>query len=694
MKLKIFLVTIAVILTIAGTYLSWSILEGISGYIAVHPIWAIILVVVIGIQLIGHLFRAARSKLIIDQATSSSLQFQFGALSAGYLFNTLLPFRLGEVIRALLISRRLSISFAYTFTTVVLERAVDVIFIGTIVLVGALAIHSASILIAIALGAVILAATVLLLVILLALENKFLLSVIFSFSRIFNATIANHMRFKVWSLIFGLQSFFGNKKLIQRYGLYVLISWICYFLSAAIIASILLNINSIGNITVAAVSPYVVTSLVPIDLSSYQQIASSLPISVSVSNLAMYSMIMWTVLILPMAAIGIVFLILYKTDKQRDELPNPYVNKLLRTYDLSQEFPAFLETYFKGSLLSHILHKIEVHGELSLVRFFKGGSDAITVLALKDGVMFVKKIVPIEFESRLRVQYDWLKKYTSKKLIVNVLDEQKTDDYYSIDLEYIPQNISLFEYVHTRSLDQAKDVIDQIWAYVFENIYTLSAEKSHIKERDIYIQDRLLQKMQNAIKVNNELEMVQEYDSITINGEVYDNFGVIIEKIMSDERAWADIATYRASKSTHGDLTVDNILVDPVTQKPFIIDPSDDNPIRGPIIDLARFNQSLAGGYEFLNNDEEPVKPMIKDGVLNIDYNDKRSARYMELYEHTRENIMPKYFTEAELRTLAFHTGLLYGRMLAHRVVINPENPLKYYAICVVFLNRFYNQYQ
>ena len=694
MKLKIFLVTIAVILTAMGAYLSWGTLRSVGVYLAANPVWIVILGIVIAIQLVGHVFRAARSKLVLDQAASSSLRFQFGALSIGYLFNVLLPFRLGELVRALLISRRLRISFAYTFTTIVLERAVDVLFIGFLVAVGALVIQGAGVLFAAAIIAIALAIAALGFIALLALENKQLLALIFAVSRLFNATIANHLRFKVWSLIFGLQSFFGNKKLLKRYTLYVLISWVCYFVSAAIIAGILLNIDSIASLIVAAVSPYVVTSVASIDLNSYQQIAHNLPAAVTAANLEIYAKIMWIVLILPMALIGVISLVLYKTVKQKDELSNPYVNKLLRNYDLSQEFPAFLETYFKGSLLSRILHKIEVNGELSLVRFFKGGSDAITVLALKDENMFVKKIVPIEFESRLRVQYDWLKKHANKKLIVDVLDEQKTNDYYAIDLKYNPENISLFEYAHTHSLEQTKDILDQTWAYVFKNIYSLKKEKAHTKERDVYIEDRLIQKMQKALKVNEDLRMVQEFETIIINGETYDNFEVVMSKIKNNKNAWADLALYRASDVTHGDLTVDNILVDPIHNQPFIIDPSDDNQLRGPIIDLARFNQSLAAGYEFLNNDEEPVKPIRKNGELHINYPDKRSARYMELNDHTQQHIMPQYFTPAELKTLPFHVGLLYGRMLAHRVVINPENTLKYYAICVVFMNRFYNQYK
>ena len=50
----------------------------------------------------------------------------FIALNEGYLLNNILPFRLGEIGRALLLSRSVGLSFWGVFSTVIIERVIDV----------------------------------------------------------------------------------------------------------------------------------------------------------------------------------------------------------------------------------------------------------------------------------------------------------------------------------------------------------------------------------------------------------------------------------------------------------------------------------------------------------------------------------------------------------------------------------------
>lgn len=696
---KKILVTVAIVMTTVGIAVSFDSLRRVTRFLVDDPVWIGIVLLAVTVQLVGHVFRARRTKLLIDQAAPSSTTFQFAALSTGYLFNALLPLRIGEVIRSFLIARRLRISLLYTLTAIVIERATDVVFISVLVIIGALVIGG-TLAPAFALLASVSAAigiVILMVFILLTRENKTLLAMTSEVSNVFNTVLGNSLKFKVWSLIFGLQSFFENRRLVSDYILYALASWVCYFLSAAIIVVPLIGTHDILTLVVGAISPYVVSapSISPLDVSSYYALGAGLP-SLNQAQIGTYAELIWAVLVLPMAILGIIALVLYRISpaSRRDYHPMTYQNKLLRFEDISQSFPAFLDTYFRGNSLSRVLHKIEVQGGLSLVRFFKGGSDAITVLALKNGKLFVKKIVPAEYADRLRVQYLWLRRFKSKKAIVNVLDEQTAVDYYAIDLEYDPLNVSLFEYVHTRSLGESKRIVASVWEYMFKNVYRLKDEAFDGLSRDKYVEDRLMDKMMKAMAVNDDLRGIEDVSRINVNGQSYDNFPVIMEKIRQHEQAWHDLGTYRKSAVTHGDLTVDNILVDSKTDQPVIIDPSDDNQVRGPVVDLARFTQSLLAGYEFLTNDEEPVKVTEKNGIVSINYHDRRSARYHDLYRYFSEELEPGLFTDAERRTTLFHTGLLYGRMLAHRVNINPHNTLKYYGVCVVLLNEFYRQYE
>jgi uncharacterized protein (TIRG00374 family) len=59
----------------------------------------------------------------------------FFTLSEGYLLNNLLPLRLGEVGRAYLLGRKAGLDFWHVLSTIVIERALDVVFGASILLV-------------------------------------------------------------------------------------------------------------------------------------------------------------------------------------------------------------------------------------------------------------------------------------------------------------------------------------------------------------------------------------------------------------------------------------------------------------------------------------------------------------------------------------------------------------------------------
>jgi hypothetical protein len=63
--------------------------------------------------------------LLQEQATYSQV---FLTLNEGYLLNNILPFRLGELARAYLLSKKANLGFLQVFSTILIERALDVAF--------------------------------------------------------------------------------------------------------------------------------------------------------------------------------------------------------------------------------------------------------------------------------------------------------------------------------------------------------------------------------------------------------------------------------------------------------------------------------------------------------------------------------------------------------------------------------------
>lgn len=82
---------------------------------------------------LGLLARARSWHILLDQAVSFGRTFE--ALNEGYLLNTILPLRIGEIARAFLVSRGNEIGFGRAFSTVIVERLIDsIIALGGLVL--------------------------------------------------------------------------------------------------------------------------------------------------------------------------------------------------------------------------------------------------------------------------------------------------------------------------------------------------------------------------------------------------------------------------------------------------------------------------------------------------------------------------------------------------------------------------------
>jgi uncharacterized membrane protein YbhN (UPF0104 family) len=80
-----------------------------------------------GISAVSFFLRAVRWRILLNAEASFSVGTVFWANMAGYLGNSFLPARAGEVVRTLLISGRSSLSKTYVLTTALSERLMDVI---------------------------------------------------------------------------------------------------------------------------------------------------------------------------------------------------------------------------------------------------------------------------------------------------------------------------------------------------------------------------------------------------------------------------------------------------------------------------------------------------------------------------------------------------------------------------------------
>ena len=87
-----------------------------------------------GLMIFSVLIRAYRWKLILKPFENFRINPLFESLMVGYFGNSVLPFRIGEVLRGYSLSKVSPLTFSVTFGTIILERILDML--GLILLIG------------------------------------------------------------------------------------------------------------------------------------------------------------------------------------------------------------------------------------------------------------------------------------------------------------------------------------------------------------------------------------------------------------------------------------------------------------------------------------------------------------------------------------------------------------------------------
>ena len=80
-----------------------------------------------GLTLFSFWVRALRWRSLLSGGRTASLDSLYSATMIGFMANNVLPFRLGEFVRAWALARREKCSTTMVLATVVVERVVDML---------------------------------------------------------------------------------------------------------------------------------------------------------------------------------------------------------------------------------------------------------------------------------------------------------------------------------------------------------------------------------------------------------------------------------------------------------------------------------------------------------------------------------------------------------------------------------------
>lgn len=697
MKTRKTLIALLIVSLIFSIISSWQFFESLRPHIIrlstnqTQLSFTIFVLIAVSLQIVGHIIRSKKHALLLRQIRPLPTYEVFKGQMVGFLFNALLPFRLGELIRAHYIGKGVRISRAAVLGTILFERMIDVAIIILILLIGFVSLQATTIysLITPVIGMLI---TLLVLIVIIwaaRTQNAYLLKLIYNTTRIFNTSLKNRFRLMAWSLIFGLKTML-NQKIIPAYIGLSFLMWLCY-LGSTVMIYVLFFPNSTSYI-LGGVAPYITTStpIGPTYLVSFDSVLRSIAelYSQHTQYSVLFAIISWLVLILPSIILGSVF-VLRRQPVSKSPLLSPVEvmkNKLYRDTDISNEFGSFLDTYFKGTEINRILSDNEVADNYTVVKTFKGGSNALTLLAWQDNTMIVKKITLNQYADKLAAQYNWLYARRGFKEITHVLGENHGTDHYTIDLEYRDDFITFFDYIHSSDTRSSWKVLLGILQFMDKNIYEPTKIHDQRKRVDEYIESKIIGKIRDAANTSSVISQALDHKKIIVNGRRLQNFNEIIERIRNNDQAMADLAQFEESP-IHGDLTVDNVIVNPSNGDFLLLDPNNENAISDNITDYGKLFQSVHSGYEFLVMMQ--FAELRKNKVM---FEEKTSMQYNFLYKKLNAHLK-RALPPSQYRSILFHEAVHYCRMLTYRVHINPATAIAFYAIAVRLFNDFMDQY-
>ena len=647
--------------------------------------------------LTGHYFRIKNARKLISTVVQKAPWHPIvRSISIGYLFNTVCPYKVGEIVRVLVLAEEMKIGRGTVLLTVIFERIFDCVILSSAVLalLWCSALFTANYTLAVHLSVlplILLSVGLTLFAILLVIygQSNLLLKFWNKISSILNSNLRDQSRFRIWSAIHGihtlvrkanLKTYLANASIMWSF--YLLGTWVLtlphgrqFFLQFVIAA-------------LAQISSSMQLKALSFDSSFEALIREQTPL-ISIDSLIILPKLILVLQLAPICVLG-AFFVFIGSRKSALQLTkysgDPRFNKLQRHVNIANHFSGFLSEYFSGTELFKEISQAELKQDFHLLRTFKGGSNAITLLAAdKAGVPFVRKVTLNKYAEKLKAQCEWVRNYSMHPEIPQVQGEDINSNCYSYDVRFYPEAKTFFDFIHSNPLSSSQLILDGVIKFLIQNIYQPRVLVNSPETVRSYINVKVLEKLSEAAAANPSLAQLIDSEVVFVNGVECKNIKSIVKTILEIPEVLADLANYEESP-IHGDLTVDNILID---QDRFILlDPNNENHISSLAVDFAKLYQSLHSGYEFL------VKLESSNTNMNsITFEENVSNKYHDLFKYL-DTRLQEMLPVRVYRSLLFHEAVHFCRMLTYRVNIDPRTVTAFYGVAVRLFNEYIKQYK
>jgi hypothetical protein len=306
----------------------------------------------------------------------------------------------------------------------------------------------------------------------------------------------------------------------------------------------------------------------------------------------------------------------------------------------------------------------------------KGGSLSGTYLCEDGGRMFVRKEVSLSHNREYGFQrwYSQLKRMQRYEVLFpGAFPRLQTygmgGDHAYFDMEHVPDAITFHEFLMTTS-DTAK--IDAMFASLMRVVGRMYETKipSTTAPIELYIREEIEQKML-ACAGNRRFQEMAAYPTIYFNGEA-------VPSLSAELPAFKELAltSYHHATETfsHGNLTLENILVQPATNHVTLIDPYEENVIDSALADYSQVLQSCNSMYELYN-----------EGTVSIEGN-RISAELttypgLEYFRSMFWSFLREHHSADEIVVIRLLEVSQFARMLPFKMEIDESKMLFFYGL-------------
>lgn len=601
----------------------------------------IFLIVAIITLSLAHFVKILRWRLFIEIYEEPRNRNLIQALSLGYFINLFFPFRvIGDFFRAIYSGRKMKNSYSLSFSTVIVDRILDIITVGILFYIFyVFSIYNKQIEKSFRFY-MLFSVLIISLIILFYFLKRYIKIISLKVASLFNTNIELNILKFMWALIWNFKDIFLK---INKFKILIIttLMWLLYTFSYYLFSLFLLSQNYNFR-------------LVDIFFLLFSKDIFGTDFLLIEKKVSIFFYIYMITPIIIMLLISKFFMIKTYSKKNHREVED-YFN-LFPNQD-NKEKLEFLRKYFLDKDKSYINNYLKINQKITIIRDFSAGSNATTMLCMKKDEIFYRKYSFEDIE-KLYEQVEWIIENKKRKLpLPEIIRKEKTNNYCYYDMLYKPTSIPLFEYIHSTPFEETWEMIENILKKLEEVLYTNKLRKADTESINKYID---LKVRDNITKIYDSkiLKKLLRYDEVIINGKSYKNLSYYL-KYLSKEYLY-NIFKDDIYSDIHGDLTIENIIcnLNTMEEKYYIIDPNSENINNSANLDYAKILQSIHGGYEFMMRTYDIS---VEENQINFLF--IKSQAYSYLYKKLNEYMNSK-FEKEKIRSIYFHEIVHWLRLM------------------------------